>query len=137
MASPAQRVWMAVYYAEDERRLRLHLPEFETASTEAGHEWALIDITDAFETWMAAHEYRDAYFEEPEADPAGARWVSRLARGTGARAAPRDHRARRTRSSGSRRRHACFGLGDRVKVSALDRPDRGSRRRSPACVLPR
>ena len=43
--APAQRVWMAVYAPEDERRLRLHLPEFETASNAAGHEWALIDIT--------------------------------------------------------------------------------------------
>ena len=45
--APAQRVWMAVYAPEEERRLRLHLPEFETASKSAGHDWALIDITNA------------------------------------------------------------------------------------------
>ena len=39
--APAQRVWMAVYAPEDERRFRLHLQEFETASNAAGHEWAL------------------------------------------------------------------------------------------------
>ena len=28
--------------------------------------WALIDITNSFEEWMAAHEYRDAYFDNPK-----------------------------------------------------------------------
>jgi hypothetical protein len=64
--APAQRVWMAVYTPEEERRLRLHLPEFETATKSAGYRWALIDITNEFETWMAAHEYRDQYFANPE-----------------------------------------------------------------------
>ncbi len=64
--APAQRVWMAVYSPDDERRLRLHLQEFDTASKAAGHEWALIDITNAFEKWMASHEYREAYFESPD-----------------------------------------------------------------------
>src|SRR3954454_17742364 len=64
--APAQRVWMAVYPPEDERRLRLHLPEFETASKAAGHGWVNIDITNAFEEWMAIHEYRDAYFSNPK-----------------------------------------------------------------------
>lgn len=63
--APAQRVWMAVYPPEDERRLRLHLDEFATASQSAGYDWALIDITAEFETWMAEHEYRDAYFASP------------------------------------------------------------------------
>ena len=63
--APAQRVWMAVYPPEHERRLRLHLPEFETA-TEAGRLRLGADRHhDAFERWMAAHEYRDAYFEDP------------------------------------------------------------------------
>lgn len=64
--APAQRVWMAVYTPEEERRLRLHLPEFETASKKAGYDWELIDISNEFETWMAAHEYRDAYFANPK-----------------------------------------------------------------------
>jgi hypothetical protein len=64
--APAQRVWMAVYPPEYERRLRLHLPDFEVATNEAGHSWALVDITTSFERWMAAHEYREAYFESPE-----------------------------------------------------------------------
>lgn len=64
--APAQRVWMAVYPPEDERRLRLHLPEFETATNAAGHDWGQIDITSRFEEWMGAHEYRDAYFANPK-----------------------------------------------------------------------
>ncbi len=64
--APAQRVWMAVYAPEEERRLRLHLPEFENASKKAGYEWQQIDITTSFERWMASHEYRDAYFQNPK-----------------------------------------------------------------------
>lgn len=64
--APAQRVWMAVYPPSDERRLRLHLQAFETASQSAGHEWSLIDISSSFEEWMANHDYRDAYFADPE-----------------------------------------------------------------------
>ena len=43
--APPQRVWMAVYPPEHERRLRLHLPAFKAASNEYHHPWALIDIT--------------------------------------------------------------------------------------------
>ena len=64
--APPQRVWMAVYPPEHERRLRLHLPAFQAATNEYNHAWALIDITTFFEQWMAGHEYRDAYFEDPE-----------------------------------------------------------------------
>jgi hypothetical protein len=63
--APAQRVWMAVYAPDEERRLRLHLDEFATASRSAGYEWHLIDITTEFEKWMGGHEYRDAYFASP------------------------------------------------------------------------
>lgn len=64
--APAQRVWMAIYPPEHERRVRLHLPAFGVATKEAGHPWALIDVTTSFERWMAAHVYRDGYFESPE-----------------------------------------------------------------------
>ena len=64
--APPQRAWMVVYPPEHERRLRLHLPAFKAASNEHQHPWALIDITTSFETWMADHRYRDAYFEDPD-----------------------------------------------------------------------
>jgi len=62
----AQKVWFAVYRPTDERRLRLHLEEFETATHRAEHGWFLCDITNAFAQWMASQEYREAYFECPE-----------------------------------------------------------------------
>lgn len=64
--APAQRVWMAIYPPEYERRLRLHIPAFEVATKEADHSWALVDISTKFEGWMAEHEYREEYFKSPE-----------------------------------------------------------------------
>jgi hypothetical protein len=63
--APAQRVWMAVYPPENERRIRLHIPEFAVATKEAKHAWDLIDVTTSFEHWMSEHPYRDEYFESP------------------------------------------------------------------------
>lgn len=62
----AQKVWFAVYDKADERRLRARVTEFEIATKRAGHSWRLVDLTDAFPRWMAAHSYRDSYFEDPE-----------------------------------------------------------------------
>ena len=62
----AQKVWFAKYDPGQERRLRLRIGEFQTATTDAGHMWRLVDITNSFAEWMANHEYKDAYFEHPE-----------------------------------------------------------------------
>jgi Domain of unknown function (DUF1788) len=61
-----QRVWMVVYPPSDERRLRMRIAEFDIATVKAGHGWKLLDLTDAFARWLGGHEYREAYFEEPE-----------------------------------------------------------------------
>jgi hypothetical protein len=61
-----QRVIFAVYDKTDELRLRANVEEFALVTKEAGKQWLLIDVTDAFPQWMAAQEYRDAYFESPE-----------------------------------------------------------------------
>lgn len=61
-----QRVWFAIYDPPQERRLRARIGEFEAVTVKAGHAWRHLDLTDAFETWMANHEYRDAYFEDPD-----------------------------------------------------------------------
>lgn len=66
LAGP-QKVWFAIYDPAQERRLRLHVPDFETATISAGHAWHLVDITDSFARWMARHEYHELYFEEPDA----------------------------------------------------------------------
>jgi len=36
------------------------------ATESAGHRWREVDLTDTFAVWMAQHEYRDSYFEEPD-----------------------------------------------------------------------
>jgi hypothetical protein len=64
--SGSERVWMAVYPPELERRVRGRIPEFEVATRAAGHGWLLHDFTTAFSKWMAAHPHREAYFKNPE-----------------------------------------------------------------------
>lgn len=61
-----QRVWFAVYDPSQERRLRLRLDEFEVATKTVRHGWKLVDISDTFAVWMANHDYREAYFEQPD-----------------------------------------------------------------------
>ncbi len=65
LAGP-QKVWFAIYDPAQERRVRLRVDEFRQATTQAGHGWRLVDVTDSFARWMAGQEYREAYFEEPE-----------------------------------------------------------------------
>ena len=62
----AQKVWFARYDPAQERRLRLRIGEFQTATTDAGHMWHRVDITHWFAEWMTNHEYKDAYFENPK-----------------------------------------------------------------------
>ena len=62
-----QRVWMVVYDPAQERRIRYRLPEFELATKQAGHGWRLHDLTEAFPVWLGKQEYREAYFEDPDA----------------------------------------------------------------------
>jgi hypothetical protein len=65
LAGP-QRVWFAVYNKSEERRLRRRLEEFEISTRRAEHRWKTVDVTDSFAQWLAHHEYRDGYFENPE-----------------------------------------------------------------------
>lgn len=64
--SGAQRIVMVVYDKELERTLRARKMAFESATVQAGHDWFEVDLTRAFSEWMAADEYRDAYFESPD-----------------------------------------------------------------------
>ena len=115
--APAQRVWMAVYAPEEERRLLLHLPEFATASKKAGYQWELIDISEEFECWMASHEYRDAYFAnpklmQPELVGFFEQLVADVREEIAVKSTPRT-------IIGLVGAVSLFGLGDHVKVSAL------------------
>jgi len=62
-----QKTIFVVYPKSDERKLRARLDLFEMATTSSGHTWRLVDLTDAFAHWMANTDYRDVYFEEPDA----------------------------------------------------------------------
>jgi hypothetical protein len=62
----AQRVILVVYDKELERTLLARKQLFELATRETGHEWFELNIANSFAQWMAADEYRDAYFESPE-----------------------------------------------------------------------
>ena len=61
-----QRVWFAVYPPIEERRVRARLPQFEAITLEAKHGWITVDLTNLLPEWLAAHEYREAIFAEPE-----------------------------------------------------------------------
>jgi hypothetical protein len=64
--SGKQRVWFAVYPPAEERRLRARLPDFETLTLEAKHGWTSVDLTRLLPEWVAAHEYREGIFHEPQ-----------------------------------------------------------------------
>ena len=51
---------------EAERMLRARRQLFATATEAAGHDWHEVDLSDAFAAWIAADDFRDAYFESPE-----------------------------------------------------------------------
>jgi hypothetical protein len=65
----SQRVWIAVYDKEDERKLRLRIGLFEEATVQTGHKWMAIELTDAFADWMCHPDnasFAESYFESPE-----------------------------------------------------------------------
>jgi hypothetical protein len=64
--SGKQRVWFAVYPPAEERRVRARLPQFEAVTLETHHGWLSIDLTDLLPKWVAAHDYRESIFAEPE-----------------------------------------------------------------------
>jgi len=64
--SGKQRVWFAVYAPAEERRVRAHLPQFEALTLQANHGWIAVDLTGLLPQWVAAHEYREGIFAEPE-----------------------------------------------------------------------
>lgn len=65
-AAAAQRVIFCVYDEQDELRLRAKIEEFEIATKNSGHEWAVFDITDTFADWLIAQRYAQKYFQRPD-----------------------------------------------------------------------
>ena len=62
----AQRVMLVVYEKELERTLRARIGEFEQATQRSAHDWTPVDCTRWFAEWMAADEYRESWFEDPD-----------------------------------------------------------------------
>lgn len=65
-AAAAQRVIFCVYNENDELRLRARIDEFEIATRQPGHDWALFDLTDTFPQWLAEQRYAKSYFQKPQ-----------------------------------------------------------------------
>lgn len=61
----AQRVIFCVYNETEERWLRAKVDEFEIATRQAGHDWAIFDLTDTFAIWLASQRYARSYFQKP------------------------------------------------------------------------
>ena len=68
--APDQRVIFCVYNEADELRLRAKIDEFEIATKNAQHDWALFNLTDTFAHWMSSQKYATSYFEQPDLLPA-------------------------------------------------------------------
>ena len=64
-AAAAQRVIFCVYNETEERWLRAKVDEFEIVTRQAGHEWAMFDLTDTFAIWLASQRYAKSYFQKP------------------------------------------------------------------------
>src|SRR4030065_1555562 len=62
-----QKAIFVVSPKTDERKRGVRLELFEMATTSTGHGWRLLDISNSFGRWMADTDYREAYFEDPEA----------------------------------------------------------------------
>ena len=65
--SGAQRILMAVYDKQLERMLRARVDEFRQRTLGTGHVWHLVDMTTWFSEWLTEQEYRELYFEDPDA----------------------------------------------------------------------
>jgi len=64
-AAAAQRVIFCVYNETEERWLRSKIDEFELVTQQAGHEWAMFDLTDSFASWLTSQRYARSYFQKP------------------------------------------------------------------------
>jgi hypothetical protein len=64
--SGQERIWFLVYDPSEQRKIELHLGEFETVAVRAGKSWKSVSLKHCFPSWMANHEYKEDYFTNPE-----------------------------------------------------------------------
>lgn len=62
----AQRVIFCVYDPIEERTLRAKIDEFALATSGAGHDWRLFDLTDSFAEWLGPQRYAQKYYDSPD-----------------------------------------------------------------------
>jgi calcineurin-like phosphoesterase family protein len=65
--SGKERMWFLVYDPSEHRKVELRIEEFEMATKKAGKKWVTISVKNCFADWMASHDYRDEYFQDPNA----------------------------------------------------------------------
>ena len=65
--SGQERIWFLVYEPDTQRKVYFRLSDIENTTKKAGKNWVKISFKDCFPEWMASHEYREDYFQEPEA----------------------------------------------------------------------
>jgi len=65
--SISERVMFLVYDPSEQRKVDFRMADFETATKKAAKKWVLISLKTCFPSWMANHEYREEYFNNPEA----------------------------------------------------------------------
>lgn len=65
--SGQEKVWFLVYDPVDQRKVALRIGDFERITRKNKKNWIEIDLQNYFPEWMKNHEYRDAYFADPEA----------------------------------------------------------------------
>lgn len=68
-AAAAQRVIFCIYNETEERWLRAKVDEFEIVTRQAGHDWAVFDLTDTFAIWLTSQRYAQSYFQKPHLLP--------------------------------------------------------------------
>ncbi len=65
-AAAAQRVIFCIYNENEERWMRAKVDEFEIVTQQAGHKWAMFDLTDTFAIWLTSQRYAKSYFQNPK-----------------------------------------------------------------------
>ena len=63
--SGQEKVWFLIYDPTDLRKLEFKLGEFEIATRNAQKSWHSISLKGKFTSWLASHDYKESFFEEP------------------------------------------------------------------------
>lgn len=64
--SGQEKVWFLVFDPAELRKVEFKLGEFEMLTLNAGRKWHVISLRGLFTSWMANHDYKEAYFDDPE-----------------------------------------------------------------------